>query len=465
MPVLALIHRELLLFAGLWLTIGLVDELIVDGIWFGMVVTGRARAARLPAGFSRRPLSGTIAVFVPAWQEAAVIGTTVHHALAVWPQSALRLYIGCYANDHATVAAARHAAAGDPRVRIVIGAVTGPTTKAGCLNVLYQALQDDEARCGIAVRAVVLHDAEDMVHPAELGVFDQALQEAEFVQLPVRAEPLAASRWIAGHYLDEFAEAHTKTMMVRDALRAALPAAGVGCAFARGTLARLAAERCQASAGPELSFGPFTPDSLTEDYEIGWRIARLGGRARFLRLRDETGLLVATRAFFPETLEGAVRQKTRWTHGIAFQGWDRIGWQGGLVDRWMALRDRRAPLAAIALIAAYASLVLGLVLRGAAGPGVPLWPADDPLLRVLLWICLGGLVWRVVLRFVCSAHEYGLGEGLRAVIRVPVANLVEIAAGQRALRAYLRTLRGAPLVWDKTIHRRHPALALRRPDR
>ena len=448
-----------MLFAGLWLAIGIADEMVVDVLWLGMVITGRARAFRLPASFSCQPLRGTIAVFVPAWQEAAVIGATVRHALDVWPQGGLRLYIGCYANDRATADAARHAAAGDPRVRVVVAAVPGPTTKAGCLNTLYHALQDDEAREGAAVRAVVLHDAEDMVHPAELAVFDQALESAVFIQLPVRAEPLATSRWIAGHYLDEFAEAHTRTMVVRDALRAALPAAGVGCAFARSTLARLADECDRTSRSSALRSGPFTPDSLTEDYEIGWRIARLGGRARFLRLRDETGQLVATRAFFPETLDGAVRQKTRWTHGIAYQGWDRIGWQGGLVDRWMALRDRRAPLATMALLAAYAGMFVGLLLSGSAGLGVPVRPSGDQLSPVLLWICLCGLVWRLSLRFACSAREYGLGEGLRALLRVPVANLVEIAAGQRALRAYLRTLRGAPLVWDKTIHQRHPAHA------
>ena len=31
-------------------------------------------------------------------------------------------------------------------------------------------------------------------------------------------------------------------------------------------------------------------------------------------------------------------------------------------------------------------------------------------------------------------------------------------AGRRALFAYLRTLRGAPIVWEKTDHRDHPAI-------
>ena len=43
--------------------------------------------------------------------------------------------------------------------------------------------------------------------------------------------------------------------------------------------------------------------------------------------------------------------------GIALAGWDRLGWSGGLAERWMRLRDRRALLAALVLAAAYVALV------------------------------------------------------------------------------------------------------------
>ena len=52
--------------------------------------------------------------------------------------------------------------------------------------------------------------------------------------------PHAGARWIGNHYCEEFAEAHGKSMVVREALAAGLPAAGVGCAFARGMLDRIA---------------------------------------------------------------------------------------------------------------------------------------------------------------------------------------------------------------------------------
>ena len=49
--------------------------------------------------------------------------------------------------------------------------------------------------------------------------------------------------------------------------------------------------------------------------------------------------------------------------GIALAGWDRLGWSGGLAERWMRLRDRQSLLAAILLCAGYLALLLWLVLR------------------------------------------------------------------------------------------------------
>ena len=63
------------------------------------------------------------------------------------------------------------------------------------------------------------------------------------------------------------------------------------------------------------------------------------------------------------------------------------------------------------------------------------------------------------MRFSFTAREYGWREGLRAVGRIPVANVVAIMAGRRALAAYIRTLLGARPVWDKTFHHAHPAAA------
>ena len=340
---LALAEHELLLFAGAFLLIGLIDELAIDLAWFWLRLNSRARTLRINRDNHRNgALEGPAALLIPAWQEERVLATTIAYALAVWPQRELRLYAGCYRNDVATAEAIVAGARGDPRVRLVVHDCDGPTTKADCLNRLYAAMEADERRCGLPFRMVLQHDAEDMVDPAALALLDEAIDHADFVQLPVLPEAQRQSRWIGSHYSEEFAEAHGKAMVVRSTLLASLPAAGVGCGFARPILAEIATR-----AGEQ---APFSPHALTEDYEIGLRVRSAGGRARFLRVRGDDGALVATRACFPSRIDQSVRQKARWIHGIALQGWDRLGWSGDIGERWMLLRDRRGPFTALLLL-------------------------------------------------------------------------------------------------------------------
>lgn len=444
---LAILEHELLLFAAIWFAIGALDELLIDGIWLWL---RRNRAAMTPQlqDDGDGELKGVAAVLVPAWRESAVIGAMVSHCFESWRQQHLRIYVGVYRNDQPTLAALT-ALGHDPRLRVVVHDRDGPTTKADCLNRLYRAMCQDEQRGGARVRSLILHDAEDMVHPAGLALMDGALDHADFVQLPVRPEPQAASPWIAGHYCDEFAEAHTRDMVVRNAIGAGLPSAGVGCAFSRVAVERILERRGQGE--------PFAAECLTEDYEAGLLVSETGGRSCFLRVRDRHGALVATREFFPHTLATSVRQKTRWLHGIAFQGWDRLGWRAHGRDLWMRVRDRRGPLIALVLAAAYLLVLLWPIVRLGEGMGQIRPLAPDPVLRLLLLFNLASFFWRLAMRFVFTAHEYGWVEGLRAVIRFPVGNIISIMAGRRALVAYLRVLFGGKVRWDHTVHLVHPA--------
>ena len=441
-----------MLFAGLFFLIGALDELAIDLIWLWLRISGRARTAKVADDQVHRPLAGQAAVFIAAWREAAVIGPTIRHALRSWPHDDLRLYVGCYRNDPGTIEAVLADARGDPRLRLVIHGRDGPSTKADCLNRIYRALEEDEVRSGCAAHMVVVHDAEDMVDPAALSLLDAHVERADLVQLPVLPHPLAQSRWVASHYCEEFAEAHGKAMVVRDALHAGLPTAGVGCAIARHALTALDRKRSDD--------GPFAAECLTEDYELGLGVSELNGRSRFVRCRATDGRLIATRACFPARLDWAVRQKTRWVHGIAFQSWDRLGWNRRPVDFWMRLRDRRGPLAALVMAVAY--LLLVLVSLGWLGHLAGLHAARDasPILIALLAINLAAFAWRAAWRFAFTAREYGWIEGLRAVLRIPVANVIAIMAGRRALAGYVASLAGRAPGWDKTRHTIHPAIAL-----
>ena len=451
---LQFVEQELLLFAAFWFLLGAADDIGVDLCWIWLKLTGRAQVDRITREEAGAPLAGRAAILIAAWREADVIGHTVRHALSVWRQDDFTLYVGCYSNDPETIAAAMSGTGADARVRIAIHDNAGPTTKADCLNRLYTALCDDEKRYGYRFKSVVLHDSEDMVHPAELAVIDSALSKVDFVQLPVRPEPQPQSPWVAGHYSDEFTESHAKSLVVRDALGAAIPAAGVACGFSREIIAGIARQR-KAEGGP----GPFAAECLTEDYELGVLVWREGGSSRFVRVRDETGDLVATRAYFPARLGDSVRQKARWIHGIAFQGWDRLGWSRGLTDLWMALRDRRGPLTSIVLACGYALVVIEGVLASAWLLGAQSHLAVSPFLQGMLFLCFVSLAWRSVMRFAFTAYEYGVGEGLLALLRIPVANFIAIMAGRRAFMGYLRTLRGGAVKWEKTTHSAHPVLA------
>jgi len=443
-------QHEMLLFTAAFFALGVIDELAVDIVYLSKRLRGQLKATQVSdAELSGGQLAGRAAVFIPAWQESAVIGPTIRHMLASWPQEALRIYVGCYRNDPATIATVAVAARGDARVRLVVHGEDGPTSKADCLNRLYAALCIDEIRLGEQMRMVVLHDAEDMVDPAALCLLDFSMWRSDFTQLPVLALPQDNSRFIGTHYSDEFAEAHARTMVVRDSLGAAIPGAGVGCAIARRVLAQLGNE-------------PFASQSLTEDYELGLRVAQMGGQGRFLRCRTKEGRLVATRAYFPSELPAAVRQKTRWMHGIALQGWDRLGWKGSPVDLWMQLRDRRGPLAAILLAMAYVLVAMSLIAWTLVGLDLVEPLPASPFLKGLLLFNLGGLLLRMVSRAIYSGREYGWRVGLMAIPRLFVSNIISVMAGRRALLAYARTLRGGAVIWDKTEHFDHPVFAIDR---
>jgi len=435
------VAREAMLFAAIGFLIGGVDDLMVDLVFLGSRIRKwwRAEPDRAPSRDG-----GRMAVFVPAWDEAAVIGPMLRTALGRYVYADYRIYVGVYPNDPATLAAVSAVAAADDRVRMVVNTRSGGTTKADCLNAIWRALLRDEAEEGPA-RAIVLHDAEDVVHPDELGVMAAWLTDHAAVQIPVLPLPDPRSPLIAGHYLDEFSEAHAKTLAVREALGAALPFAGVGCAIDRALLGRIADARDGV---------PFDESSLTEDYELGLTVAAMGGRTRLARTRDANGELVAVRAYFPASLGAAVRQKARWMTGIALAGWDRTGWaRGGSVgEHWMRMRDRRATLAIPVLAIAYLALVAwGVSLGAHLSSGTPL-PAPEGMLRTLLAANLALLGWRIATRMVFTARAFGPVEALLSVPRLFVANLVALLAARRAIAIYLPTLRGKPPVWDKTAH-------------
>jgi adsorption protein B len=444
--ILTRIAAELALFAGVGFLLFEINDLAVDLIYFGRRIWRAVTIYnRFPRAFAsdlaaRSSEPGFIALFVPAWDEATVIGAMLRATLQRLDYPNYRIFVGHYRNDPATAAAI--ASVNDERIEPVLVNADGPTTKAHCLNQLYDALIAYETSTGRPAKAVVLHDAEDLVHPLELALFDRLIDRAGIIQLPVLPLVDPNSRWIAGHYCDEFAEAHTKELVVREAIGAAIPLAGVGCAIAREPLARVAAMH---------EGRPFAGTSLTEDYELGLIVGQLGLKTMFVRIPAVPGdrSVVASRGHFPATLGAAVGQKARWLGGIALSGWDRLGWSGRMGERWMRMRDRRGPLAALLLIAAYTAAFLWSQIWLARLLGAPVEVRLDPALTALLTINAWLLAWRVLMRMAFTASAYGWEEGLLAIPRLFVGNLIAVLAAFRALALHVR---GRPPKWDKTRH-------------
>ena len=448
LPVLDVLQKEMLLFASLCFLIGAIDDMVFDGLWIfyrlrrRLFVYSRYRRATVETLGDATPDS-RLAIFVPAWNEAPVIGAMLERCLRQWRAGAYRIYVGCYPNDKATIAAVAAAASGSEELRLVICRQNGPTTKADCLNHLWDALCQDEIEEKRNYAGVVLHDAEDLVHSEELRLLRHLVSRAALVQLPVIPRRATRSRWIAGHYGDEFAELHGKQMVMREALGASMPSAGVGCAFARDALMNLSA-RTQGN--------PFDSRSMTEDYELGLKLTEGDSRGIFVRLRDQRGQLVATQEFFPDKLADAVRQKSRWIAGISLSGWDRLGWNKGWRENWMRLRDRKATIAAMVLAIAYMAVILTAILLVAELLGFYRLQPVSEFLGILLVINAGALIWRQLLKSCFVFALYGLREALLSMPRTVVANIINIMAAWRAIGHYTRQLVGDPVNWEKTAH-------------
>src|SRR4029077_19737631 len=141
--------------------------------------------------------------------------------------------------------------------------------------------------------------------------------------------PMPFCDFVHGIYCDEFAEWQIKDMRARQLMGSFVPSNGVGTGFTRQALEKLA------TAEHNLIF---EPACLTEDYENGLRLHKLGCAQVFVPLARTGESMLATREFFPRSMRSAIRQRTRWITGIALQSWERHGWHGSLAGGFLVLR-------------------------------------------------------------------------------------------------------------------------------
>ena len=113
------------------------------------------------------------------------------------------------------------------------------------------------------------------------------------------------------------------------------------------------------------------------------------------------------------------------------------------------MRDRRGPLAAVLLLAAYAAALLWSQLWLAEALGAPIHARIDPALANLLTINGWLLAWRVLMRAAFTTSAYGWFEGLLSIPRLVVGNIIAMLAAARAVSLHIG---GGAKRWDKTRH-------------
>ncbi len=429
---------------AVYLLVSGVDDLLLDALWIGRRIRGSGAGRVEGAGEQR-----TLAIFIPLWREARVIGAMLDHNLAAIRYERYHVFIGAYPNDHETVEAARQAAARHARVHVAEVPHDGPTSKADCLNWVYQNMLEFEESHGVRFDAAILHDAEDIIHADELTIFSAELEGADMAQLPVLPLPTGWREWTHGVYCDDFAESQGKDLETRVACGAFLPGCGVGTMFSRGMLERLAAENHNRI---------FDPRCLTEDYDTGLRVRRLGGRQRFVPLRFDAAGPVATREYFPRRLGAAVRQRTRWVTGNALQAWERHGWGKSWSDRWFLWRDRKGLWGNPISLFCNLLLCYGGVSLAASGVLNVEWALGEhvvatPGLALLLWINSGLLAVRLAVRMHSASRVYGWRFAAGAPLRLIWGNGLNCMASIRAVVVWAGCrLAGKPLQWAKTDH-------------
>ena len=416
-----------------------LDDAAIDFAW---IYAWLADRLTLPRRALRRPPDAPpvpIAILVPLWKEHAVITRMLEHNLAAIRYPDYHIFAGIYANDAQTEDAVAAVSERYPNVHLAVCPHDGPTSKADCLNWIYQHVGLYEEQNDISFAIIVTHDAEDMIHPEELRWVNAYAVHYDFIQIPVLA--LATPFWSFTHgvYCDEFAEYHTRDMVVRSRFGCFVPGSGVGTGYRREALeglARVSANRV------------FEPEALTEDYESGLRLYRLGCRQVFVpltRLRRWSNDFVATREFFPQSWGTALRQRTRWVTGIALQGWERFGWAGSTSEIYWLWRDRKGLIGSPLGVVANAVFFYGLF--------TAMWTRLTPLDTALTSATLSLQVWRMAIRMSCVARVYGPRFALGVPLRALYANVLNAAATLEAVAVYAAAkFEGRPLRWMKTEH-------------
>ncbi len=272
-----------------WILLNGLDDMVLNVLWFWTSVFC-SKLELPPESTPERP----VAIFVPLWKEHRVIRRMVEHNVAAQKYSAFHIFLGAYPNDAPTLEALEDLERQFPRVHIARCPHAGPTSKADCLNWIYQRMLLYEEEHSIRFQTVMTHDAEDLIHPEALRLIDFYTRTHGMVQIPVLALPTPWWELTHGVYCDEFAQFQFRDMPVRNRVGGFVPSNGVGTGFSREAIEAIAAAHANRI---------FEPACLTEDYENGFRVHRLGFPATFHSVKEAGQFLCSDARILPAAIQ------------------------------------------------------------------------------------------------------------------------------------------------------------------
>ena len=463
-----------IILASLMFLLGL-DDLFIDIVYWTRKLFRAFRIYDKHARADEKRLfevpEKPLAIMVPAWNEVGVVGEMARLAASTLDYENYQIFVGTYPNDPDTQADVDAVCLHYPNVHKVVCARPGPTSKADCLNNVIDAILRFERDARIEFAGFILHDAEDVISPMELRLFNYLLPAKDMIQIPVYPFAPEWQGFTAGHYVDEFAENHGKDVIVREALTGQVPSAGVGTCFSRRAIGALLED------GDGIAFDV---QSLTEDYDIGFRLKQKGMKCIFARysIKDPQLTLkqdwvpgmsrafsqvICVREHFPRDWQHAIRQKSRWIVGIVFQGTTNLGWSRKGALNYFLWRDRRGLFAyllgfLVNLLLLVLVVMLVITLIFPESWRFPSILGDSALLSTLLWLNGFLLLNRLFQRAWFVTRYYGIFQGLLSAPRMMWSNFVNFFANVRALRQVLEMGDSRRVAWDKTTHE-FPALA------
>jgi len=279
-----------------WRPTLLLLNLAMGTLFFGMAVLRLIAVARLARFGPRRPpriamgedeALPVYTVLVPLYGEARVVRDLVHGLQSLdWPPDRLDVKLILEADDAETRRAAETAVGGTPFEIVVVPPVL-PRTKPRALVYALQFARGE---------LVTVYDAEDRPHPMQLreahAAFSRGGADLACLQAPLLIDNLRAGM-LARYFALEYAALFDGLLPALAALHMPLPLGGTSNHFRRDALEKA---------------GGWDPYNVTEDADLGIRLARLGYRCDTITRPTWEEAPVAPGAW--------LAQRTRW-----FKGW------------------------------------------------------------------------------------------------------------------------------------------------